>query len=325
MALIFLIKVETQEQLAQLSRCVIFVLLLIILSYNSFGQAKYLFIDSLPEQYSVHHYTLSTKNLYKVDSQVELFNMIYREEVDSSRQSNNLILFSVLPDFTTNTLWTTIDPDSIKQENIVKYYHFRRMYNEITLENYTAKQGDKTKFFNEYKIIVKRGDTFFVSNNCLLQFYCIDNRNAIFNNIFGTINTRQTPHRIVDVERIFHEEYKELEFPLYTLRDPLKFNMFARLRDRREYLSEIFTNAKGVSLYKFWTYTDWHEHRIYYEVERGIDRFVYLPGKGIVGGSFDFYFYYHREALGLTVKDFIDNIRAEKVMIDASIYNSSLD
>ncbi|KGE14252.1 hypothetical protein [Sphingobacterium deserti] len=314
-----LIKVELQELLVRLSKRTFLLLLLISLGSKLFGQVRHFFVDSVSERYSINHYTLSTKELYGVDFDVELFNVIYGEELTGMQQKDNLILFSVLPDFKTRTNWTKIDPDSLKKEAIVDFYHFRRMYDDITLRNFTALQGDRTKFFNKYKLIVKKGEHFYVSNNCLLQFYSIHDRHDVFNNIFGTINTQQTPHRIVDFEKIFRQTYKGLEFPLYTLREPLKFSWFSRLRDRREYLSDILTNGEGTRLYKFWTYTDWHEHRVYYEIERGIDRFIYLPEKGIVGGSFDFYFYFHRKELGLTVKDFIDNIRAEKVMLDESI------
>ncbi|WP_223583020.1 hypothetical protein [Sphingobacterium sp. GVS05A] len=67
--------------------------------------------------------------------------------------------------------------------------------------------------------------------------------------------------------------------------------------------------------YQFWTYTNWHAHAHEYEFDRGIDRFVYLPGKGIIGGSFDFYFYFHRKKLPIKYVDFMNNIKEEKVMI----------
>lgn len=69
--------------------------------------------------------------------------------------------------------------------------------------------------------------------------------------------------------------------------------------------------------YQYWTYTDWHENTIGYEVERGIDRFVYVPDKGIVGGSFDFYF--HRKEIGFNLVQFAKNIKEEKVMLPTKI------
>lgn len=89
---------------------------------------------------------------------------------------------------------------------------------------------------------------------------------------------------------------------------------FDRLRDRKEFLSRKYL-IKGAEAYQFWTYTDWHEDYRSYEYNRGIDRFVYIPGKGIIGGSYDFYFFKHRKELNLTISKFIENMLEEKVMI----------
>jgi hypothetical protein len=67
--------------------------------------------------------------------------------------------------------------------------------------------------------------------------------------------------------------------------------------------------------YQFWTFIDWTAPDSSYYIERGIDRFVYLQGKGIIGGSFDFYFYFNRKKLPIKYTDFLNNIKEEKVMI----------
>jgi len=56
----------------------------------------------------------------------------------------------------------------------------------------------------------------------------------------------------------------------------------------REYLSRIL-EINGEQAYQFWTLTDWSSPSSY-SYNRGVDRFVYMPDKGIVGGSYDFYF-----------------------------------
>lgn len=129
----------------------------------------------------------------------------------------------------------------------------------------------------------------------------------------------QTPRTIDEVKKLFKAQFVYSEFPLYTLREESSMSYFDHLRDRKEFLSEIINTATGNRLYKFWTFTDWREHPTFFEVERGIDRFVYVPGKGIVGGSFDFYFYHYRAKLNLTIADFIKNIDKEKVMVDESV------
>jgi len=47
----------------------------------------------------------------------------------------------------------------------------------------------------------------------------------------------------------------------------------------RNYLSKEYT-ITGKKAYQFWAFDEY----------RGIDRFLYIPDKGIVGGSYDFYF-----------------------------------
>ena len=96
------------------------------------------------------------------------------------------------------------------------------------------------------------------------------------------------------------------------------YSVFDRIRDRKEFLSKSIQIGNHVA-YQFWTFTDWHCKQYEYEVERGIDRFVYIADKGIVGGSFDFYFYFHRKEIALDSTRFRDNIYNEKVMIAKDI------
>ncbi len=55
---------------------------------------------------------------------------------------------------------------------------------------------------------------------------------------------------------------------------------------KRLYLSKSYTLGKD-SAYQFWTFCDWNR-KDGRNLQRGIDRFVFIPGKGIVGSSFDF-------------------------------------
>src|SRR5690606_39188885 len=96
------------------------------------------------------------------------------------------------------------------------------------------------------------------------------------------------------------------------------YSTFDRIRDRREYLSRKF-DYKGYRAYQFWTYMDWiHPMSLYY-YERGIDRFVYIPEKGVVGGSFDFYFLFHHRDIKLNMTRFRENIYQERVMLAEDI------
>ncbi|MCS3556176.1 hypothetical protein EDF66_10399 [Sphingobacterium sp. JUb20] len=61
----------------------------------------------------------------------------------------------------------------------------------------------------------------------------------------------------------------------------------------RMYLSDIITIGKEIA-YKFGTYASWNIVDGW-NYPSGIDRLVYISGKGIVGGSFDFYFESYRQ------------------------------
>jgi len=135
--------------------------------------------------------------------------------------------------------------------------------------------------------------------------------------VFGTINIEQEPLKITEMETIFKKRYPGTNYPPYTIGDtPYSYSSaIDYLRDRKEFLSKTIKFQNGEIGYQFWTYTNWHTHDHELEVDRGIDRYVYVPGKGIVGGSFDFYFYFYRKKLPIKFSDFLNNVKEEKVMI----------
>ncbi|EFK56032.1 hypothetical protein ACFU8T_04665 [Sphingobacterium spiritivorum] len=294
-------------------------LFLIICNSYLFGQVKYFIIEPENEdqKYDLHTYKLATKTLYGIDNSVELYNIVYINNIYDKHEDSekNLILFSVLPNLEGGSdNWKEISLDTI-QSKLLPIGKLKNLFQRNTMSIFSEKYGEKTKYFNEYKIVIKKEGKYFTPYNCLLQFYAIRNRSEIFSNVYGTINTKLNPVTVSDFELIFESTYPKTYFPIYTLPNERHTATLDRLRDRREYLSKKWKLKDGSIAFQFWTYTDWHEPDFYYEYERGIDRFVYIPDKGIVGGSFDFYFYYHRQKLGMTTLDFKNNIRKEKVML----------
>lgn len=297
--------------------------LLIFTIYCHLGiaQTKYFILDTNnTDNLTIKHYTLSTLDLYKVDEKIELFNVIFNTHPDNKRKmegkkDENLALFSVLPDIIGKQTWQEISLDSI-QSSILPLGKIRKIFELNTMSLFFEKYGDTTKYLNNYKIIIKKGDKFLTPKFCLLQFYAVRNRPGIFANPFGTINIELNPISIIEFEKIFKKRYEKILFPLYEIgKTPYDRTLFDRLRDRREYHSKIFPLKDGSLAYQFWTYTDWHLHAHSYEIDRGIDRFIYHPTKGIIGGSFDFYFYFHRKKLPIEYIDFIKNINEEKVIL----------
>ncbi|WP_223583031.1 hypothetical protein [Sphingobacterium sp. GVS05A] len=263
---------------------------------------------------------MSAKQLYGVDATVECFNILYDGYPSDKRAlkkdyDQNLILFSVLPNVEGGLTWKEVAMDSI-QKSIIPFGSLNRLFEAHTYSLFFEKYDGKTKFLNDYKIIVKRNGKFYVPTFCLLQFYAIRNRSEIFTSPFGTINTYLNDLPILEMEKIYKDRYPYSDFPLFGIGEsPYRLQSFDRLRDRREYLSKKIHLKNNDTAFQFWTFTNWYEHPQNYETERGIDRFVYLPGKGIIGGSFDFYFYFHRKKLPIKYVDFMNNIKEEKVMI----------
>lgn len=298
----------------------ILIILVIFFTHFVFGQ-KYILLDSLKTK--TKEYTLETKNLYNIDKQIEIYNVFIHE---------GILLFSVLPPYNEvkknpqtsifyNKLsgnynnvtkevnisgnWEKIDFEVIKQ-NIVSISHI--------LSGFTAEWGwDNTpeKKTFEYKLAKRVGDSYYISKTCLTELFLINNSKFPFSTPYGTINTLEPKVTIKKMSDAYTEQFPKNKFPL---------DIWEKSRSRgndgayaiKYYLSGEFT-IKNHKAYQFWTLDVWWnmhgDNR-----HRGIDRFVYIPEKGIVGGSYDFYFRYYK---GFHIPDTIiwNNILNEKVMI----------
>jgi len=309
---------EPQEQNAH--KLLLLIILIIVCLGKSRAQAKYFILEDTSVNYQVHQVSMSAKELYGIEAKVECFNILYDgyaldKKVVKKDYDQNLILFSALPDMQGKESWKEIVLDSI-QKSLIDFGALNKLFESHTYSLFFDKYGSKTKFLNDYKIIVKRNSKLYTPAICLLQFYAIRNRPDIFTNPFGTINTHLKSISVKQVEKIYKDRYPYSNFPVYGIGEcPERLESFDRIRDRREYLSKKIDLKTGETRYQFWTFTDWFQHRHNYELERGIDRFIYTAEKGIIGGSFDFYFYFHRKKLPIKYTDFLNNIKEEKVMM----------
>jgi len=301
--------------------CRIFMILFCLFSYfDGSSQIKYFIYEKDNKEFESSDYKLNTKSLYKIDREVRIFNImtkvhtfIGKKGIYNGQHDYNIMLFSVLPDLSGTEDWVKINLDTIRS-SIIDFTKLKELHKKNTLSYFNNVAKETTKYFNEYKIIVKEGTDYFMPKNCLLQFYSVRNRPQIFTNVYGTINTQDSTCSILDFEKIFKGAYPDSPFPLFRMgEDPLSFLEWAR--DRREYLSKKIVLRDSLTAYQFWTYVDWTQDDYKYDIERGIDRFVYLPNKGIIGGSFDFYFYFHRKKIPIKYTDFMNNIKDEKVMM----------
>src|SRR5690554_182758 len=239
---------------------------------------KLVSLDRLDSLYEVKRYTLKTQELYGVDETIEVYNV----------NVAGIALFSVLPDFMSESNWTAMELEDI-QESILSYREFYEMVVNKSLSNISGKKA------MNFLLVRKENDQYWVSNVCLLELftphaYVSDMPPSIFNVQQGTINIRQTPISIAQMMEIYKETSLFLEdrpFPL-DFRE-VRFSLIPnRPAVEREYFSRII-DIRGEQAYQFWTLTDWSSPSTY-SYNRGVDRFIYMPDKGIVGGSYDFYF-----------------------------------
>ncbi len=300
---------------------IIWLILISLFSFNKgFSQTKYFLFEEDSKDFIASSFRLNTYPLYKIKREVHLFNVMSKVQtfignkgMYNGQYDYNIMLFSILPDLDGSEDWYEINLDTVRS-SMINFKDLGELHKKNTLSYFNTIVKEKTKFFNAYKLIIKKGDIYYAPKYCLLQFYSVRNRPQAFTNVYGTINTQDSAYSVLQFEKIFKGAYPSLQFPLYRIgEDPLSFLDWSR--DRREYLSKKVTLAHHTTGYQFWTYIDWTQHEYNYDFERGIDRFVYAPEKGIIGGSFDFYFYYHRIKLPIKYTDFLNNIKEEKVMI----------
>ncbi len=304
--------------MVQKAKNVISIVLLLISAQPVFSQ-KYFLLETNTDKYRTKTYELSTMDLYGIDKKVHIFNILLEDLLNKSNPEKTLILFSALPGTGNDNGWQEVDLENIK-DSVTSIGKLRKLSEQSLYQRFDLQYGTQTKYWNDYRIVVQREGRYYASNNCLLQFYAIQNRPDIFNQPYNTINTAQNVNTMASVKELYRSTYPNSTFPVGM---PPNDGNFDRIRDRREFLSKKFI-MNGQNYYQFWTFTDWGQikaralgdhHKVYFAYERGIDRFVFSPTDLIVGGSYDFYFYHYKNELGIKSNLFNSNVREEKVML----------
>ncbi len=288
------------------------VILSILLTLPAFiFSQEYFLLNSLESDFEVKEYTLDTKEIYNIRKDINLYNVYVSKE--------NILLLSVLPDLDEKILprmdergsnWKIIDYDKIKDKIFSKSEILNMVFNW---------KSDNTpdKKTLQYKIVKKENGSYYVSKLCLTEFFSIADFKFPIISTYSTINISEPKVSIKQMQESFKKQIPVEEF----IMDVRTGNYFRRLDNSysfRNYLSKEFFIKKNKA-YQFWTFDGWWVIDGYNE-HRGIDRFLYIPDKGIVGGSYDFYFRLKPKISSndyFTVSDYAlwDNIINEKIMI----------
>lgn len=283
--------------------CTVFLFLaLMAFSFGHAQKRKYILLDMLDSAYTIKQYTLSTAELYGTDDRIELFNVYIDEQ--------SLILFSVLPGFDNTQNWEEVDKSEIEGA-MIQYADFN--------ENYVRKIRRGVRLEKSFSLRIVRVDNgrYLASKLCLFEQFNIREYHHAINTPPGTININRPPIDVVKMQ----EEYLRL-FPDATF--PSQQNSMAIVQDRMligMYLSkELCVNNRKA--YFFWVFDDWNVVDGP-NIHRGIDRFIYIPELGIVGGSYDFHFAFgnpwepvpNSKRYRISPEQWQQNVMEEKVML----------
>ncbi|AOM79196.1 hypothetical protein BFS30_19705 [Pedobacter steynii] len=241
---------------------------------------KYFIFETNSSDYKVVSTKLNTSKLYKKDSEIELYNLKYE---------NKLVLFSILPAKSKQN-WTEVDIERISQ-NVVNFPSLKQMVEE------GFKEFDKSGGYNslyikrqDIRLVIKKNNRFFVAENCVTEYFSIIEQLLVFPNLMknGYINIKSPVLSTKEFESKYKAAYKENSPNTLYLSGTGNTGLRRPLEKPLLFHSENL-NLFGYDAYKFWQFTDWPtiDGPNY---SRGIDRFIYVPELGIIGGSFDAWF-----------------------------------
>lgn len=301
--------------------------MLICVPFWACGQQLYFMIDLdyKSTDYKITHFNLSAKELYGVEKHVEIFNVLPLLNEDprqnsqiNKQKSRYLFTFSVLPVFDSTSNWISY---SKKPTNLVSL-----SFNDLlNLGNRSIQQNQALKTADRYALLLKKDNKYYTSKSSFLQIFYVRDYPAEFSVPHNVIDTNQTFLTVRAMKEIYEKEFKGGEFPLLPNVDSRDFDS---QKLERFYLSKKIPLGQ-VEGYQFWTFAPWGGVMDDVEWQRGIDRFVYVSNKGIVGGSYDFYFkdslpkqYPPLARRNINMLEFKNNILDEKIMLGREIKTS---
>ncbi|OPC34943.1 hypothetical protein BAX99_06515 [Elizabethkingia miricola] len=253
-----------------------------------------MYLNDISKRHDINKYSLKTLDLYGIDKKIEVYNV--------NINSNGILLITLLPDLKEDVNWIKIDYNLLKN----------KIMNDSEINNLISTMSDvntpemKTM---KYGILKKENNEYFMASYSLIEYFSIMEYKYPLVVRYGTINIKGETISINDMWNFYKKEMPNERFPLDLRHNPYPYqspNPFIE----RNYLSKKY-KIKNENAFQFWTLDVWNTMDGY-NTRRGIDRFVYIPGKGIVGGSYDFYF---ARKPKISYDALWDNILNEKVMI----------
>ncbi|WP_157278749.1 hypothetical protein [Olivibacter sitiensis] len=279
----------------------------------------FLLAENEPKEYRFLSKTeLSSKTLYGGNIPVHLLNLDYDD--------GKLVLFSVLPklnelrDKRTASNWKRIDIDTLKPNERIGMQQLRDMHRNGQAK-YLRDGYDYRDLKKDDIVLVYKSDSGYVqSAYCLTEFFTIidntpllfanDNKVCFINTAVPTLTAKEFENRYARARKTSSPNDVRNEYA--SLRRPLEYPVL--------FLSHSTATGRDTA-YHYWLFSDWSTQDAPNR-HRGIDRFVYVPGKGIIGGSFDFYFLQLQKKLWLSDNFFYEAYVKEQVMLPSQVPRS---
>ncbi|MFD2599494.1 hypothetical protein ACFSQ3_11070 [Sphingobacterium corticis] len=331
-------KIQEMEntKVANARNIIIFLILISVFDLPIYAQQdKYVIIaDALDttaediEQYVVKNYTFKTDQLYKKNYSVEAYNIIFDKP---DHRYKRIALLTVLPDVVTGELWFPIDSaEAFAERKPIGSLSYLAFPNMGYYEGMTNMQR---KFFNQYFVVVKKDGKYYRSKNCLLEIFEVKSVDPLMPTLYGQLNLTDHKLSIQSYADIYARSYPFEILPLSISHTGEIANVEEGWRICREYLSDTLA-INGKKAYKFWT-SGFMNVSHGPDFTRGIDRFIYMPDLGIVGGSYDFHFKRHyrhpdtrpypEQPNNLTEDEWRKNVMEEKVMLAEELKSKESD
>lgn len=213
----------------------------------------------------------------KIGLEIDIYNFLYKRY---------LVVFSVMPSRKNLApVWNKIDLETIKDQ-IINADELKALTINRT-GRYPAKGAtmeNNLKYFN-YALLVKKKDGWYCSStDCFTEFFEITNDPSIEKNKSFQINLAAQQLSIAEYE----STYKRKHHGDYSNNPKTMVGGINEDVANGDLLYNSYTKTiNGQKRYQFWLLSQWVQDGK--SPKRGMDRFVFVPGTGVVSASYDFF------------------------------------
>ncbi|WP_025142343.1 hypothetical protein [Pedobacter jeongneungensis] len=289
-------------------------LLMVLISFGANGEKvvtndskkhfnQYFLIDVEDPSYKTTEVNLSAEKLYRTKDQIRLYNIRF--------DSLSLILFTV---FNPGNSLKEIDIKAGGRK-IISLQDLKNIFTNGFSE-YIKSGGYNDSYLKrcDIGIIIRKGNKFFEASDAFAEYFRINEQALIFPNSMGNIfiNTLSPVLSVKDFEDKYRTVYGGFSPNCIVSKKTSGTTSLKRPLEKPLLFNSGKVKILGYDAYRFWQFSDWptidsDNHK------RGIDRFLFVKGVGIIGGSYDAW--YEQAGTAGLIKNYVQ----EDVMIPVSL------